>query len=122
QIMEAVTELATLGINAEVIDAQTLMPFDLAMDCAKSLQKTNKLLVVDEDVPGGASAYILQDILERQNGYYALDAQPRTLPAKAHRPPYGSDGDYFTKPSADDVIEIVYQMMSESDPEKYPQL
>ncbi len=122
QIMEAVAELATLGINAEVIDVQTLMPFDLAMDCAKSLQKTNKLLVVDEDVPGGASAYILQDILERQNGYYALDAQPKTLPAKAHRPPYGSDGDYFTKPSADDVIEIVYQMMSESDPEKYPQL
>ena len=122
QIMEAVAELAALGIDAEVIDAQTLMPFDLAMDCAKSLQKTNKLLVVDEDVPGGASAYILQDILERQNGYYSLDAQPRTLPAKAHRPPYGSDGDYFSKPSADDVIEIVYQMMSESNPEKYPEL
>lgn len=122
QIMEAVTELGALGINVEVIDAQTLMPFDLDMDCAKSLQKTSKLLVVDEDVPGGASAYILHDILERQNGYYLLDAQPRTLSAKAHRPPYGSDGDYFSKPSTDDVIEAVYQMMSEFNPEKYPEL
>lgn len=122
QIMEAVTELEALDIDIEVIDAQTLMPFDLDRDCAKSLQKTNKLLVIDEDVPGGASAYILQNILERQNGYYLLDAQPRTLTAKAHRPPYGSDGDYFTKPNTDDVIEAVYQMMHEFNPEKYPEL
>jgi pyruvate/2-oxoglutarate/acetoin dehydrogenase E1 component len=86
------------------------------------LKKTNKLLVVDEDIPGGGSAYILQHIIEAQNGYYTLDAQPRTLSAKEHRPPYGSDGDYFTKPSHDDVIEAVYGMMSDADPNKFPPL
>ncbi|WP_345210378.1 alpha-ketoacid dehydrogenase subunit alpha/beta [Mucilaginibacter gynuensis] len=119
-VMEAVDELEKLGINIEVIDPQTLYPFDTDNACGKSLGKTNKLLVVDEDLPGAGSAYILQKIVENQNGYYHLDSQPRTLTAKDHRPPYGSDGDYFSKPSLDDVIETVYGMMSESNPTKYP--
>ena len=119
-VMEAVPELAKLGINVEVIDPQTLYPFDIDNLCGASLKKTSKLLVVDEDVPGAGSAYIMQRILEAQGGYYALDAQPRSLTAKEHRPPYGSDGDYFTKPSLDDVIDTVYSMMSEANPAKYP--
>ncbi|GGC57840.1 transketolase [Pedobacter quisquiliarum] len=121
-VEEAVEELQKLNISVEVIDPQTLLPFDTDGLCAQSLQKTNKLLVVDEDVPGGASAYILQQIMEVQKGYYYLDSQPRTLTAKAHRPPYGSDGDYFTKPSVDDVVEAVYQMMHEYNAAKYPSI
>ncbi|PAW92090.1 transketolase [Mucilaginibacter sp. MD40] len=119
-VMEAAEELEHMGINMEVIDPQTLYPFDLDNTCGRSLQKTNKLLVIDEDLPGGGSAYILQKIIEAQNGYYSLDAQPKTLSAAEHRPPYGSDGDYFSKPSADDVIEAVYRMMNEANPGKYP--
>jgi len=119
-VMEAVPELAKMGINVEVIDPQTLYPFDTDNLCGASLKKTSKLLVVDEDVPGAGSAYIMQRILEAQGGYYALDAQPRSLTAKEHRPPYGSDGDYFTKPSLDDVIDTVYSMMSEANPAKFP--
>lgn len=119
-VKEASLELEKMGISIEIIDAQCLLPFDRDSLCASSLAKTNKLLVVDEDYPGGASAYLLRDILERQNGYYLLDSQPKTLTAKAHRPPYGTDGDYFTKPSADDVIETAYAMMSESNPRKFP--
>lgn len=121
-VEEAAVELEKLGISIEIIDPQTLTPFDTDNLCGKSLQKTNKLLVVDEDVPGGASAYILQQILENQNGYFSLDAKPRTLSAKAHRPPYGSDGDYFTKPSVDDIVEHVYNIMHESHPSSYPAL
>lgn len=119
-VMEAANELEKMGINIEVIDPQTLYPFDLENACGVSLKKTSKLLIVDEDVPGGASAYILQQVLEAQNGYYSLDVQPRTLTAKAHRPPYGSDGGYFSKPSLDDVVEAVYSLMNETDPHKYP--
>jgi pyruvate/2-oxoglutarate/acetoin dehydrogenase E1 component/TPP-dependent pyruvate/acetoin dehydrogenase alpha subunit len=119
-VQEASEELATMGINIEVIDPQTLYPFDTENVCGTSLKKTNKLLVVDEDLPGAGSSYILQKILEGQNGYYALDAQPKTLTAKEHRPPYGSDGDYFSKPSVDDVVETVYAMMNEANPSKYP--
>ncbi|MDB5029877.1 alpha-ketoacid dehydrogenase subunit alpha/beta [Mucilaginibacter sp.] len=119
-VMEAAAELEKLGINIEVIDPQTLYPFDIDNVCGNSLRKTSKLLVVDEDLPGAASAYILQNILESQNGYYSLDSPPKTLSAKEHRPPYGSDGDYFSKPSVDDVVEAVYAMMSESNPGKYP--
>src|SRR5690606_1255113 len=121
-VQEASVELEKLGISIEIIDPQTLQPFDEDHLCAQSLRKTNKLLVVDEDVPGGASALILQQILEVQNGYYHLDGQPRTLTAKAHRPPYGSDGDYFSKPSADDVIEVVYAIMHEANPKGFPEL
>lgn len=121
-VQEASAELVKLGISIEIVDPQTLQPFDEDHLCAQSLSKTNKLLVVDEDVPGGASAFILQQVLEVQNGYYYLDGQPRTLTAKAHRPPYGSDGDYFSKPSADDVIEAVYAIMHESNPQQFPAL
>jgi pyruvate/2-oxoglutarate/acetoin dehydrogenase E1 component/TPP-dependent pyruvate/acetoin dehydrogenase alpha subunit len=119
-VMEAAAELETMGINVEVIDPQTLYPFDTTKVCNTSLKKTSKLLVVDEDIPGGGSAYLLQQILENQGGYYALDAQPKTLCGKEHRPPYGSDGDYFSKPSLDDVVETIYAMMSEANPAKYP--
>lgn len=121
-VQEASSTLEKLGISIEIVDPQTLQPFDEEHLCAQSLSKTNKLFVVDEDVPGGASAFILQQILEEQNGYYHLDSQPKTLTAKAHRPPYGSDGDYFSKPSADDVVEMVYALMSESNPGRFPAL
>ncbi|WP_428985353.1 alpha-ketoacid dehydrogenase subunit alpha/beta [Sphingobacterium oryzagri] len=121
-VQEAAIELEKLGISLEIIDAQCLQPFDSTHICAASLSKTNKLLVVDEDMPGGASAFILQEIMEKQQGYYMLDGQPRTLSAKPHRPPYGSDGDYFTKPSVDDVIELAYEMMSEYNNQEYPNL
>ncbi|MDN3547861.1 alpha-ketoacid dehydrogenase subunit alpha/beta [Mucilaginibacter aquaedulcis] len=119
-VLEAAEELETMGIHIEVVDPQTLYPFDLENVCGSSLKKTNKLLVIDEDVPGAASAYITQKIIEAENGYYSLDAQPRTLTAKEHRPPYGSDGDYFSKPSVDDIIEAVYAIMNEANPSKYP--
>ena len=112
-IMEAAAELETLGLSIEVIDVQTLLPFDLDGACAASLKRTNRLLVVDEDVPGGASAYIMQQILEVQGGFSHLDASPRSLTAKAHRPAYGSDGDYFSKPSAEDVVESVIALAAE---------
>ena len=121
-VMEAAPELAKMGINIEVIDPQTLYPFDTDNICGESLRKTNKLLVVDEDMPGGCSAYIMQKILETHKGYYSLDAEPKTLSAKEHRPPYGSDGDYFTKPSLDDIIEAVYNMMSGANPVKFPKI
>ena len=121
-IEETAKELQQEGINVEIIDAQSLLPFDLNSDCVKSLAKTNKLLVVDEDVPGGASAYILQEILEKQNGYQYVDSKPCTLTAKAHRTAYGTDGDYFSKPSAEDIFEKVYDIMHESNPEKYKSL
>ncbi|QNR82731.1 transketolase [Pedobacter riviphilus] len=121
-VQEAAEELSLLGISVEIIDPQTLLPFDTTQVCVNSLAKTSKLLVVDEDVPGGASAYILQKVLEEQKGYFHLDGQPKTLSAKAHRPPFGSDGDYFSKPSVDDVIETIYQMMHDANPVKYPSL
>ena len=121
-VQEAAEELEKLDIHIEIIDPQTLYPFDKQHVCLASLKKTNKLLVVDEDMPGGGSAYILQKILEEQKGYFHLDAQPRTLPAKEHRPPYGTDGDYFSKPSPDDVVEAVYAIMHEANPLKFPAL
>ena len=121
-VQEAAQELDKMGISVEIVDPQTLLPFDLDRLCVESLRKTNKLLVVAEDIPGGSSAFILQQILENQNGYQFLDGKPRTLTAKAHRAPYGSDGDYFTKPSIDDVIEMVNEMMNDSAPDKFPRL
>lgn len=116
----AAKELAAVGISAEVIDVQTLLPFDNGAVIAQSLQKTNRLLVVDEDVPGGASAYILQKVLQEQKGYYALDAEPTTLTAKDHRPAYGTDGDYFSKPQVDDIFDEAYNIMREARPEDFP--
>ena len=121
-VQQAVKELAEIGIDCEIIDAQSLLPFDVKQESVKSLQKTNRLLVVDEDVPGGASAYLLQQVLEIQNGYKFLDSAPQTLTAKEHRPSYGTDGDYFSKPSSEDVFEKIYAIMNESNPSKYPSL
>lgn len=121
-VEQAAKELLEVGINAEIIDIQSLLPFDINHDIAKSLAKTNRLLVIDEDVPGGASAYILQQIVEEQKGYQYLDSQPETLAAKAHRPAYGTDGDYFSKPSIEDIFEKVYSIMNENNPNQFPSL
>ena len=118
-VEEAAKELTEVGIDIEIIDAQSLLPFDLNHDCVESVKKTNKLIVIDEDVPGGASAYILQEVLENQNAYQFLDSKPSTLTAKAHRPAYGTDGDYFSKPSTEDVFEKIYSIMHEYNPSKY---
>jgi pyruvate/2-oxoglutarate/acetoin dehydrogenase E1 component/TPP-dependent pyruvate/acetoin dehydrogenase alpha subunit len=121
-IEQAANELESVGINAEIIDVQSLLPFDVQHDIVKSVAKTNRLLVIDEDLPGGASAYILQEILENQKAYQYLDSAPQTLTAKPHRPAYGTDGDYFSKPSAEDIFEKVYAIFNEVDPVKYPNL
>jgi pyruvate/2-oxoglutarate/acetoin dehydrogenase E1 component/TPP-dependent pyruvate/acetoin dehydrogenase alpha subunit len=121
-VEEAAKELLEVGIDCEIIDIQSLLPFDVNHDIVKSIAKTNRLLVIDEDVPGGASAYILQQIIENQDGYNQLDSKPQTLTSKAHRPAYGTDGDYFSKPSIEDIFERVYAMMNEVNPEKYPVL
>ena len=121
-IEQAAKELQQVGIDVEVIDVQSLLPLDINHQMVKSVEKTNRLLVVDEDVPGGASAYILQHIVDEQNGYQHLDSKPQTLTAKQHRPAYGTDGDYFSKPSTEDVFEKVYEMMHETDPVKFPKL
>lgn len=121
-VEQAAAELLNFGIDIEIIDAQSLLPFDINHDCVKSLEKTNRLLVVDEDVPGGASAYILQQILEVQKGYLHLDSQPQTLAAQAHRPSYGTDGDYFSKPSVEDIFEKIYAIMQEVNPSDFPSL
>lgn len=115
-------ELEEVGIDSEVIDIQSLLPFDVNHNIVKSVAKTNRLLVIDEDVPGGASAFILQQILEEQNAWRHLDSKPQTLAAKNHRPSYGTDGDYFSKPSLEDIFEKVYDIMNESDPRKFPKL
>ncbi len=117
---EAMTQLEEVGISVELIDVQSLLPFDINHEIVKSLAKTNKVMFLDEDVPGGASAYMMQQVLEEQNGYQHLDAKPITLAAKPHRSPYGSDGDYFSKPNAEDIFEAVYQVMHEDNPEKFP--
>jgi len=117
---EAIKQLKPFGISAELIDVQTLLPFDIPHVVAQSLKKTNRLVVLDEDVPGGASAFILQQIMEHQNGYQYLDSKPRTITAAAHRSAYGSDGDYFSKPQADDIFEVIYELMNEAEPNKFP--
>lgn len=116
---EAVTLLNELDISVELIDVQSLLPFDLSHDILASIQRTNRVLFFDEDVPGGASAYMMQEVLEKQGAYRYLDTAPMTLTAKAHRPPYGSDGDYFTKPSVEDVVEKIYSIMNEAKPDAY---
>jgi 2-oxoisovalerate dehydrogenase E1 component len=121
-VLDAVKMLNQLDLSCEVIDVQTLLPFDRNHFIVESVKKTNKLLVVDEDVPGGASAYILQQILEEQKGFEFLDAAPRTLSAKAHRAAYGSDGDYFSKSTVEDVVDTAYEMMHNYNPEKYPEI
>ncbi|HBI02011.1 MAG TPA: thiamine pyrophosphate-dependent enzyme [Flavobacterium sp.] len=119
-VEQAAKELLEVGIDCEIIDIQSLLPFDINHDIKKSLAQTNRLLVVDEDVPGGASAFILQQVLDVQNGYDYLDSKPQTLAAQPHRPAYGTDGDYFCKPSAEDIYEKVYAMMHEVNPKEFP--
>ncbi|WP_417859467.1 alpha-ketoacid dehydrogenase subunit alpha/beta [Xanthomarina gelatinilytica] len=121
-IEQAAKELQEVGIDVEIIDIQSLLPFDLNQDIVKSVAKTNRLMVIDEDVPGGASAYILNEVLNTQNAYRHLDSKPQTLTAQQHRPAYGTDGDYFSKPSVEDVFEAVYEVMHETNPSDYPNL
>jgi pyruvate/2-oxoglutarate/acetoin dehydrogenase E1 component len=121
-VMEAVELLAQTGIDAEVIDVQTLLPFDVRGIIAESLKKTNRVVFIDEDVPGGASAYMMQNVLERDHGYDWLDSEPRTIAAKEHRPSYGSDGDYWSKPNRETIFSGVYDLLHESNPRKYPKI
>ena len=121
-VERATIELESLEISCEVIDVQTLIPFDKNKDILESVKKTNKLLIVDEDVPGGASSYILQKVLQEQDAFKYLDSKPITLTSKSHRPAYGTDGDYFSKPSVDDIIETTYEIMNEYNPNKYPKI
>jgi 2-oxoisovalerate dehydrogenase E1 component len=117
--MEAVKHLAAHDISVELIDVQTLVPFDRNKAILESLKKTNRILFLDEDLPGGTTAYMMQEVLEKQGGWQYLDSPPKTLAAKEHRPAYTTDGDYFSKPSAEDVFDVVYDMMKEAEPEKY---
>ena len=118
--LDAAASLAQVGIECEIIDIQTLLPFDRYQTIVESLKKTNRILFLDEDVPGGASAYMMQEVLEKQGGYRWLDAEPRTLTAQEHRPAYGLDGNYFSKPNVEDIFRVVYDLMNESDPVRYP--
>ena len=121
-VMEAARDLAEAGISCEVIDVQSLIPFDLHHRIVDSIKKTNRVVFADEDVPGGASAFMMQQVLEKQGAYQYLDARPITIAAKEHRPAYGSDGDYFSKPNPEDVFDRIYEMMREADPDRFPQL
>ncbi len=119
-VLDAADKLNKVGIEVEVIDAQSLLPFDIHHEIVESLKKTSRVLFVDEDVPGGTTAYMMQEVIEKQGGYFHLDSPARTLSAKAHRPAYGSDGDYWSKPNVETVFDAVYEMMNEVDPGKYP--
>ena len=120
--LQAAKELEKFNIAIEVIDIQSLIPFDINSDISKSIQKTNRVIFLDEDVPGGATAYMMQQVLEKQNGYEYLDSKPVTITAQDHRPAYGDDGDYFSKSNIDDIIDECYKLMHESNPEKYPSI
>jgi pyruvate/2-oxoglutarate/acetoin dehydrogenase E1 component len=120
--MEAIEQLEKKNISVELIDIQTLLPFDIHHSIVESLKKTNRIIFMDEDVPGGSTAFMMQKVLEEQGGYQYLDSEPRTITAKEHRPAYGSDGDYFSKPNTEDVFETVYAVMQECNPLKYPDL
>ncbi|WP_106793935.1 thiamine pyrophosphate-dependent enzyme [Aquimarina sp. Aq78] len=121
-VEQAAKELLSVGINAEVIDVQSLLPFDLNHDIVKSVAKTNRLLIIDEDVPGGGTGYILHKLIDEQNVYQYLDSKPQTLSAQPHRPAFGTDGDYFSKPSIEDIFENVYAIINETDPVNFPKL
>jgi len=119
-VMDAADQLSEVGISCEVVDVQSLLPFDVEQRILSSLKKTSRIVFADEDVPGGATAYMMQKVLEEQKGYLYLDSQPVTITSKAHRPAYSSDGDYFSKPNAEIVFDVVYGLMEEVDPNKYP--
>jgi pyruvate/2-oxoglutarate/acetoin dehydrogenase E1 component len=118
--LDASELLAEAGIDAEIIDVQTLLPFDRYGRILDSLKKTSRILFLDEDVPGGATAFMMQQVIEQQGGYHWLDSEPRTLSATEHRPAYGTDGSYFSKPQAEDVFEVVYALMNEANPARFP--
>jgi 2-oxoisovalerate dehydrogenase E1 component len=118
--LDAADKLSKVGIEVEVIDVQSLLPFDIHGKIVESLKKTNRVLFLDEDVPGGTTAYMLQEVIEKQGGYFHLDSEPRTLSGKTHRPAYGSDGDYWSKPNVETVFDAVYELMHEVDPGRYP--
>jgi 2-oxoisovalerate dehydrogenase E1 component len=120
--MDAANKLSAAGIEVEIVDVQTLLPFDIHGKIIESLKKTNRIIFVDEDVPGGTSAYMLQEVIEKQGGYYWLDSAPKTLPGAQHRPAYGSDGDYWSKPNAETIFDAVYEMMHEVDPAEFPDI
>jgi len=119
---DAVNQLAAFNISCELIDVQSLEPFDIRHMIVESLKKTNKIVFFDEDVPGGATAYMMQKVLEEQDGYKYLDAPPTTITAKAHRAAYSTDGDYFSNPNAEDVFDAVYNIMHNYNPVKYPKI
>src|SRR5690606_15829212 len=119
-VMEAASQLEKVGIDTEVIDVQTLLPFDVDHRIVESIKKTNRVIFADEDVPGSASAYMMQQVVEGQEAYRWLDSPPQTISAQPHRPAYGSDGDYFSKPNTEEVFDRVYRLMHEANPVKYP--
>ena len=119
---EASAILDTLGVSVELIDVQTIMPFDLEHSIVQSLQKTNRIVFLDEDVRGGATSFMMQKVLEEQGGYQYLDSAPLTITAEEHRTPFGSDGDYFTKPNVEDIVEQIYSVMVEANPNEFPSL
>jgi pyruvate/2-oxoglutarate/acetoin dehydrogenase E1 component len=121
-VMDAADKLSKFGIEVEVIDVQSLLPFDIHSMIVESLKKTSRILFVDEDAPGGATAYMMHEVIEKQGGYFHLDSPAKTLSATAHRPAYGSDGDYWSKPNAETVFDAVYEMMNEVDPLAYPKI
>lgn len=121
-VMDAAKQLQEFDISVEVIDVQSLLPFDVDHTIVDSIKKTNRVIFADEDVPGGASAFMMQKVVEEQEAYRWLDSQPRTLAAHEHRPPYGSDGDYFSKPNPEDVFDMVYEMMHEAEPKRFPKI
>ena len=121
-VMEAALQLEEIGISAEIIDVQSLLPFDINHKIVESIKKTNRVIFADEDVPGGGSAYMMQEVVEKQNAYRWLDSAPKTISAEAHRPAYASDGDYFSKPSVETIFDIVYEVMHEAKPSVFPKL
>jgi pyruvate/2-oxoglutarate/acetoin dehydrogenase E1 component len=118
--LAAAEQLAEVGADVEVIDVRTLLPFDRPGLIGQSLRRTGRVVFLDEDVPGGATAYMLQQVVEGQQGYAWLDSQPRTIPAAAHRPAYASDGDYWSKPNVETVFRAVYELLHEAEPSRYP--
>jgi pyruvate/2-oxoglutarate/acetoin dehydrogenase E1 component len=118
--LEAAEQLSATGIQIEVIDVRSLLPFDIHSLIVKSLEKTGRIIFMDEDVPGGTTAYMMQEVIEKQGGYYRLDSPPLTLSGKAHRPAYGSDGDYWSKPNVEQVFTAANKMMNEADPKRFP--
>ena len=119
---EASVMLEKIGISCEIIDVQTLLPFDINHSILGSIKKTNRVVFLDEDVPGGCTAYMMQKVLEEQNAYKYLDSKPITISAKEHRPSYSSDGDYFSKPNSEEIFEEIYNIFNETDPRSYPDL